>query len=126
MIILKAVLGRLWPFLGYGAAALFFLLWLGARDEIVEERLACNASKISEALENERAVRAAQNVANEREKERLRKLLENAERAAEIARDAERLANERPERVKIVVRESDDACIDEFVPNDVLDSLFDP
>lgn len=124
MIILRAALARLWPFLGYGIAVIFFWLWIEAREDVATEVLACNASKLAEALESERVVRAAEKAASERERKRLQTALENAERAAEIAREAEALANERPERVKIVVRESNDACVNQPISDELRDSLW--
>lgn len=115
---------------GYVAAAVFFGLWLSARDAVIEEREGCNADKLSAALAAERAVADRQRKALESRIEQLASEAERSREAARIAEARRQEAEARPERVRTVVREVpreelEGKCLDIPVPAGVLDSLRD-
>ena len=118
---------------GVGAVA-FFLLWIGAKGDVIEEREACNQASIQAALDAERLAHAATRrnyettVADlvgiaERERES-RAIAEAAERAA-IAGVALREAMIDELVIEVEKHEIPDstACLDVFVPERSISGL---
>jgi hypothetical protein len=123
-----AILARFLPYAGWPLAALIFYFYLGARDQIVEERESCNADKLTSALESSELARTALQEAAERRFAELEALALSADRARRIAESARLEAESRPERVRTVVREvsREDQCIDAVVHPRLLSCLRNP
>lgn len=110
---------------GYVLAATLFWLLLETREDLGEERAQCNADKLAAVAAAEEALRNAQIESYEQRIADLEQIAADETRAREIAVEAARAAESRPERVRTVVREvaSENSCIDTAVPDAVLDSL---
>lgn len=110
---------------GYALAAVFLGLWVGARSDLAAEVERCNTDKVA-------AMAAASELAREAEASAWRAQVAQAERMAAAERDARLIAEEaaaaaegRPERVRVVIRESTDACLKAVVPAPVVERLRD-
>jgi flagellar biosynthesis/type III secretory pathway M-ring protein FliF/YscJ len=112
---------------GYAAAAVFLWLFIGAKSDIKAEIERCNTEKLAAVAEAESALRDAQIASYEARLAELARMVADEAKAREIAQEAARLAESRPEKVRTVIREvaSANACIDTAVPDAVLDSLRD-
>lgn len=110
---------------GYGLAALFGWLYVGAKGDLAAEREACNTRIVESARRAAEAVSVAK---AENYEKQIAELQEIADREAAARTRAEAVAEEarkRPERVRTVIREvaSENECIDTVVPDAVLDGL---
>ena len=116
---------KLLPYAGWPIAVLMFWFWLGARDQVIEERESCNADKLTSALESSELARTAMQKAAERRFEELEQLAYQADTARRIAELARIEAESRPAQIRTVVREvaSVDACIDSRVPDRLLECV---
>lgn len=118
---------RFGPWIGWAAAVAMTLLWLNARDAIIEEREGCNADKLQSVVEAEQILRQAEaKAAGDREAD-LMQIIERERKAAEIASAAALAAESRPVEVREVIKRVSDAnlCLSTAVPDDVLGSLRD-
>jgi hypothetical protein len=120
-----ALLIRFLPYAGWPLAALIFWFYLGARDQVIEERESCNADKLTTALESSELARTAIHEAAERRFAELEALAKDADNARRIAEAARLEAESRPAQIRTIVREvaSVDACIDSPVPVRLLECV---
>lgn len=102
-----------------------FKAWLGAREDLAAQIERCNSEKLAAVAEAESLLRDAQRDAYAARIAELEALAESEARARVIAEEAAQAARERPERVRTVIRESTDACVDAIVPADITGSLRD-
>ena len=116
--------------MGYAALATVFcgvLVWLylGKRDQVIEERERCNATIAASAAQASELARKAQKDADFAAINELRHQATQAEKARQIAENAAKQAQNRPEKVRTVIKEvsGENSCLDTPVPAAVLDSL---
>lgn len=119
---------KLLPYAGWPLAVVMGGMWLGARDDVIEEREGCNASKLSEALESQKAVADAERKAHEQEVAELVAIAEREREAARIASEALAASEDRPAKVRTIVKEvpretEPQICLDIRVDPDVRDSV---
>jgi len=102
-------------------------LYLDKRDDYASAVESCNASKLLAIAEAERLARETVASAAARKAIQLERQVEAANRAREIAEEAQREAESRPERVRTIIRRvaDADACIDTAIPAELADSLRD-
>lgn len=110
---------------GYGLAVVAGLMFLDAREDLASEVERCNTAVAQSAAEAERLTRQVERDAASRELLRLARQVELEREAREIAERATREALARPQRVREVIRNSDETCLDTVIPADILDSLHD-
>ena len=94
--------------------------------DVVREIEACNSSKLSEELEAEILVAAAQKDAHERQIQNMLEIVDRQRRAKEIALEAAELAESRPAKIRTIIERiaDEEACISTVVPSELVDSLF--
>ena len=116
--------------MGYAALATVFcgvLIWLylGKRDQVIEERERCNATIAASAAQASELARKAQKDADFAAINELRHQATQAEKARQIAENAAKQAQNRPAKVRTVIKEvsGENSCLDTPVPAAVLDSL---
>jgi CHASE3 domain sensor protein len=112
---------------GYGAAAVFLWLWIGAQSDIKAEIERCNTEKLAAVQEATEALRESEIAAYEERIAQLEQKAADLDEARRIASEAATEAQNRPERVRTVVREvtSRENCLSQPVPAAVIDSLRD-
>lgn len=112
---------------GYVLAAMMFWLLIDAKQDLAAEIESCNTRAETAAREATEAATEARIAAYERQLDEAEELRQHEVRARQIAVKAATEAQNRPERVRTVIREvaSENACIDTAVPAAVLDSLRD-
>ena len=101
-------------------------LYVDAKQDLAAEIERCNASKLSEELEAERAVSAAQKAAHEHQIREMLEIVDRQRRAKEIAVEAAELAESRPAQIRTIIKRvaDEEACIRTVVPAELVDSLF--
>lgn len=108
---------------GYAAAFVLGWLWLDTRDELASTIERCNTDKIASVLEAEQITRKAIESVYSEEIERAERRVK-AERNAYLAvAEALREAESRPVRVRTVIRESEESCLTQEVPKEVLGAV---
>lgn len=109
----------------YAAIAVFFWLWISAREDLATEIERCETEKAISIAEANRLGREAIQSALETRIAQLEQVAANADRAREIAEQARQEAESRPLRVQEVVRRVADrnACIDLPLPDELAQCL---
>ena len=117
-----------------GLAVVFFWLFMGAREDLAEERQACNTEHLQAALDAEIAVRRTQEAAHSEELAQLERIAESQKkalsRAAESAQAADSVLVEHQktiEQLQLEV-EADEipdsrACLNAYVPRGAIQWL---
>ena len=113
--------------LGWGAAAALMTMYIGAKADIKAEIERCNTEKVIAIQEATEALRTVEMASYKARILELEQLALDESNARLIAQQAAIEAQNRPERVRTVIKEvaSANACIDTVVPAAVLDSLRD-
>lgn len=108
-----------------GICLVLFGLLLKANQKLGEEREACNARQLAAVAQAENEVRIAQQRAFEQRIAQLERNASLADQARAIAEAARIEAEQRPERVREVIRRVADldACIDSPIDPDILERL---
>lgn len=110
---------------GYVGAAILLGLYMGAREDLAAEIERCNTEKLAAVQEATEALRDAQMAQYEARIAELEQMALDERKAREIAQEAARAAESRPEKVRTVIRRvaDENACMDTSVPAPVLDEL---
>lgn len=114
-----------WAAASTAGLALMTGLYLDKRDDYASAVESCNADKLAAVAEAERITRETVESAAARKLADLLLQAEAANRARDIAEEAQRKAEARPERVRTVIKEvaSENNCLDTVIPAVVVDSL---
>jgi len=110
---------------GYLVAAVFLWLFIGAKSDIKAEIERCNVEKLAAVQDASEALREAQIASYEARIVELGQIAANEATARQIAQKAAIEAQNRPERVREVIRNvtNPEDCLNQSVSDDILSLL---
>ncbi len=94
---------------GLAGTAIFFFLWINAIQDLATERERCNTDKLAAVAEAERVTREAEREALQARLAALEQMVEDEQKAREIADQARIIAENRTSEVRTVIREVSNA-----------------
>lgn len=106
---------------------LLFNAWVDAKSDVKAEIERCNTEKLQAVAEAREATMIAERDAYAELVAELEAIAADEARARAIAEEAARAAQDRPERVRTIIREvaDENACMDTRIPDAVVRSLRD-
>lgn len=117
----------MWATASTASLAIMTGLYLDKRDDYAAAVDSCNASKLAAIAEAEQITRKTVEAATARRLADLERQKDSADRAREIAEQAQKEAESRPERVRTVIKEvsNANACLSTDLPVELVRSLRD-
>lgn len=98
-------------------------MYLDKRDDLAREIERCNTDKMTSIAAAEKLTRETIEAATAKQMADLAALAAKEVVARQIAEDARKLAESRPEKIRIVIQKSEDGCLLESVPLEILNEL---